>query len=60
MNIFIFILFLYTVFIILTFILIYFCRIIYLLLRQCNGNIKDLSVRIIYCTVVDKLTYFIF
>jgi len=34
--------------------------IIFLLLRQFNGNTKDLSVRIIYCTIVDQLTYFIF
>jgi len=32
--------------------------IIYLTLRHYNDNIIDLSVRIIYRTVVDKLTYF--
>jgi len=55
---FILFLFLYIVFIILT---IYFSLflyvIIYLSLRQFNGNTKDLLIRNIYCTVVDQLTY---
>jgi len=60
MNTFIFILFLflYVVFIILTFYFSLFLYvIIYLSLRQFNGNTKYLSVRNIYCTVVDQLTY---
>jgi len=44
----------------LPFTLIYFCAIICLSLRQYNGNTKDLSLRIIYCTVIGKLTYFTF
>jgi len=34
--------------------------IIYLTLRYYNGNVIDLSVRIIYRTVIEELTYFTF
>jgi len=54
---FILFLFLYTVFILYFYFNLFLYLVIYLSLRQFNGNTEDLSV-IIYCTVVDQLTYF--
>jgi len=56
-----YILLLYTVFVILTFYFnLFLYIIIYLSLRQYNDNTKDLSIHIIYCTIVDELTDFTF